>query len=314
MKPVTDMPRAHSFNGLLLGLMIAGGGVAMGSQANADVPEKPATPPPVGSLRADASPSQLNVRVFELAENGNPLRLKVLAQPVDDSRAASAKALQGARLGIALTKVPDAVRAQFNTDDLPAGFGVMVQEVSEESPAAKAGLEPFDILVKFDDQKLVSGEQLVALVNAAEAKRPVAITLLRKGRRKVVKARLAGAATMPQQGDADAAKDAPGAAAIPGLPTIPGLPPQVNDLLKQLPESGFQIIGGDGQAFQGTVVMQASTVMATDDGTVTITDNDGNRSVTITDKSGKEIYSGPLNTADEWAKVPKGFRNQIPKP
>ena len=195
----------------------------------------------------------------------------------------------------------------------------MVQAVAENSAAAKAGLEAFDILVKLDDQKLVSGEQLVALVNAVDAKRPVAFTLLRKGRRKVVKVRLEGTAGQPAAArDADADADgqneaAPGGAML-GLPAIPNLSPQVLDMLQQLPQGGFQFFGGGDGLPQANFSVQGSTIMTTDQGTVTITASNGERTVTITDPTGKDVFSGPFNTADDWEKIPANYRGMLPKP
>lgn len=259
----------------------------------------------------NASQPRVDVRVIEMPQGK---RLQVRTEKLEEA----ASDWEGATLGVAIAaEIPAAVRAQIDTSILPAGFGVMVQEVEPDSPAEQAGIEPFDILVKFDEQKLVSGQQLIALVNAIEGQKPVAITVLRQGRRKVVKVRLAGdkrgqadgkqAATPPKKAG-DAAKEP---MVIPG---IPNLPPQVQELLKQLPQHGFQVFGNEGFPMQATVTVQGSTVMATDNGTITITDSNGNRTVTIQDKSGKQVFAGPLNTAEDWEQVPEPFRNQLPKP
>jgi membrane-associated protease RseP (regulator of RpoE activity) len=277
--------------------------------------------PPASRPRVVAAAPQIAVHVIEVPEGDgtNPLRLRVQTRQTDDDPPSAEERLKGARLGIALADVPDAVRAQLSSKDLPAGFGVMVQEVAEGSPAAEAEIEPFDILVKFDDQKLVSSEQLVVLVSSAEANRPVPITLLRQGRRRVVKVRLAGAAgvTAAAQQDAtgqESEREPNFPQAVPGLPAIPGLPPQVQDMLKQLPENGFQWLGSAGSPFQANVSVQGSTIMTTDAGTVTITSSNGEQTVTITDKAGTKIYSGPLNTVEDWEQVPEDFRGMLPKP
>ena len=321
MKPANDAAKACLKRSLTF-VVAAVGMVAISCPpATAADTSEPATTARAVRPRVAAAPPQIDVQVIEVPQGGNPLRVLVKPGTSDPAEALAAQPAEGMRLGIALAKVPDAVRAQIDAADLPAGFGVMVQEVAPGSPAAKAGLEPFDILLKFDDQKLVSGEQLVALVNAVDTSGPVAITLLRQGRRKVVKVRLMGtaaAAAAPKKAAAtsdDATDDTPQPEpAIPSLPGIPNLPPQVQDLLKQLPEGGFQLFGGDGGAMQANVSVQSSTVMATDRGTITITDSNGNRTVTIQDKAGNAIFSGPLNTADDWEQVPDAFRTQLPKP
>ncbi|MEZ6081498.1 MAG: PDZ domain-containing protein [Pirellulaceae bacterium] len=44
------------------------------------------------------------------------------------------------------------------------GRGVLVADVMDDSPVAKAGLRKHDVLVRYDDQDLYSPEQLVKRV------------------------------------------------------------------------------------------------------------------------------------------------------
>ena len=68
-----------------------------------------------------------------------------------------------AYLGVLTCEAPVELRAQFS---LAEGFGLLVEEVIPDSPAKAAGLKVYDVLVKFEDQKLVNMEQLKALVRA----------------------------------------------------------------------------------------------------------------------------------------------------
>ncbi len=68
-----------------------------------------------------------------------------------------------AYLGVLTSDVPPELRAQFSLAD---GFGLMVDEVITDSPAQAAGLKKYDVLVKFEDQKLVNMDQLMSLVHA----------------------------------------------------------------------------------------------------------------------------------------------------
>ncbi len=83
-------------------------------------------------------------------------------------------------LGVMLGPVPDALRTQLR-DSVPAGQGVMIRRVVDGSPAAKAGLQPYDILLSYGDQKLFSAEQLSQLVHADGANRTVTLKLVRQG-------------------------------------------------------------------------------------------------------------------------------------
>ncbi len=64
-------------------------------------------------------------------------------------------------IGILLGPVPDAVRAQV---DIPADEGVLVRQVVPDSPAAKAGIEVFDIVLQANDQPVTNGGDLMQLV------------------------------------------------------------------------------------------------------------------------------------------------------
>ena len=60
--------------------------------------------------------------------------------------------------------------------------GLEVEGVASDSPAAKAGVKPYDILISFADQKLSSPEQLLKLVHSEKAGSKVPLTLLHNGK------------------------------------------------------------------------------------------------------------------------------------
>ena len=80
-------------------------------------------------------------------------------------------------IGVSLTEVPDSLRAHIK---LATGAGIMIGAVVPESPAAKAGLQQYDILLKSGDQDLKQPKDLQDLVDAAETKL-ISITLQRAG-------------------------------------------------------------------------------------------------------------------------------------
>jgi hypothetical protein len=80
-------------------------------------------------------------------------------------------------IGVVTTgDLPDELRAHL---DLPRGVGLLVQHVVKDSPAEKAGIKQHDVLHKLDDQLLVNGEQLGALVRMHDAGDEVTITVIR---------------------------------------------------------------------------------------------------------------------------------------
>ncbi len=84
-------------------------------------------------------------------------------------------------IGLSGGPVSPELRAQL---DLPEGQGVIVREVVPDSPAAEAGLEQFDVLVRANDDNLGDMRQLSKLVQSAgESHSPFSLELLRKGER-----------------------------------------------------------------------------------------------------------------------------------
>lgn len=88
-----------------------------------------------------------------------------------------------AYLGLLTNPVSRDLQAQF---DLPEGFGLQIVEVMPDSPAQAAGLKEHDVLLNFEDQKLVNMEQLQTLVRSKKKGDPVMLTVLSGGQRKPV--------------------------------------------------------------------------------------------------------------------------------
>src|SRR5712671_1828482 len=103
-----------------------------------DAPEPP-TPPPPPRAHIEGTPS---VRIFKMMKGDKP------AGPVT-------------WLGVVGREVSPELYEQI---DLPQGTGLVVEFVSPDSPAAKAGIKQFDVLTKFEDQILVNPQQLVTLI------------------------------------------------------------------------------------------------------------------------------------------------------
>lgn len=86
-------------------------------------------------------------------------------------------------LGILISDVPDILRAHTA---IPEDEGVLVQNVNEDSPAAKAGLKSYDILLKIDGEPIKDTAALQQAVQKSEGKE-IALTILAKGQTKEVK-------------------------------------------------------------------------------------------------------------------------------
>jgi hypothetical protein len=87
---------------------------------------------------------------------------------------------QDVDLGLRLSRASTVLRQQLA---LTRGAGLVVEQVTPGSRAARAGFRQHDVLVMLDDQLLLLPEQLAALVEAAPADTPMECTVLRGGRK-----------------------------------------------------------------------------------------------------------------------------------
>jgi membrane-associated protease RseP (regulator of RpoE activity) len=85
-------------------------------------------------------------------------------------------------LGVVCAAVDPAVRAHT---DLPEGQGIMVEKVLPGSPAEKAGLARYDILLAADGKPLAKAEDLVEAVAQGEGK-GIPLELIRSGEKHAV--------------------------------------------------------------------------------------------------------------------------------
>ena len=123
--------------------------------------------------------------------------------------------------------------------DLPKGQGVVIEDVTSGSPAAKAGLKPNDILLEIAGKAVSSNvAEVVKMINGLKADKPVDAVVMRKGKKETIKG-----LSLPEAGKAEAqgfragggimfpggagggfGGFAGGAGGGPGLPGMAGLP------------------------------------------------------------------------------------------
>ncbi len=137
--------------------------------------------------------------------------------PTPSQNATAPDASRGAHLGVAVNSVPPPLAAQLPAD-VPRGQGLMVLRVQPGSPAAKAGLQPYDVLLSYDDQRLFSPEQLARLVANDQPGRQVHLKVVRGGQAKDVTVTLAKGA--PRMARPYSPMRAPWAGAVPQMPRL----------------------------------------------------------------------------------------------
>jgi len=103
-------------------------------------------------------------------------------------------------LGVSLAPVPKALSKQLG-NLIPENQGVMVQSVTPNSPASKAGIKAYDILLRLNDQKLYSAQQLAGLIASSKADSEITLNLVREGKSQDIKVNLEAreVAVYPQQ-------------------------------------------------------------------------------------------------------------------
>src|SRR5262245_55998496 len=84
----------------------------------------------------------------------------------------------GNPLGVEVAPAEATLRAQLGVEE---GVGVVVTGVANEKDAAKLGLKPHDIVLKFDDRPVTSPEKFHELVGSEQGK-TIRLHLLRQGK------------------------------------------------------------------------------------------------------------------------------------
>jgi PDZ domain len=90
-------------------------------------------------------------------------------------------------LGIETSEVPTVLSEQLG---LAKGFGLVVDYVVPDSPAAAAGVQQNDVIKMLNDQILTEPDQLSKLIRSYSEGTTVTLTLLRKGKEEKVTAKL----------------------------------------------------------------------------------------------------------------------------
>src|SRR5437763_11652483 len=90
-------------------------------------------------------------------------------------------------LGVESSPLPSVVSDQMN---LPKGFGLVVDYVVPDSPAAAGGVQQNDILKMLNDQILLEPNQLRKLLQSFPDGTTVTLTILRKGQEQKLTAKL----------------------------------------------------------------------------------------------------------------------------
>jgi serine protease Do len=133
-------------------------------------------------------------------------------------------------IGVALTDVtPDLQRSLR----LPVSRGALVQDVTANSPAERAGLRPYDIILSVEGHEVWTNEELIRDVSARQPGTTVRLDVVRDNHRLLTPVRLTE--RPPREGDDDSSSGIGTRGAVPVVvPNEPPLGLTVRDL-----DSGF---------------------------------------------------------------------------
>lgn len=89
---------------------------------------------------------------------------------------------RGYWIGVGIGEVPEVLRAQLA---IPEDAGVLIEMAADGSPAAKAGLQEYDVLVKVGDRKITGMRELVDVVTDSDGKE-LTFEVIRQGKRQTI--------------------------------------------------------------------------------------------------------------------------------
>lgn len=123
----------------------------------------------------------INVAIFRGEENVHAWQGVGLAIPANDVKTALETILKIGKVepgyfGIQINPTPVVVRSLQTT------LGALVEIVIPDSPAAKAGLQPGDVITQFGDAPFKSLDQLLSMIQNARPGQKISITLVRDGK------------------------------------------------------------------------------------------------------------------------------------
>src|SRR5881392_3621288 len=233
-------------------------------------------------------------------------------------------------LGVETSQVPTVVSEQLG---LSKGLGLVVEYVVPNSPAAAAGIQQNDILKMLNDQILIEPSQLRKLLQTFSDGAEVTLTVLRKGQEQKLTAKLAKKEVQQRRSafpggnhdwhwDFDATGD---------------LGEQMQDLKEQLKEQlgdaqhgiirgavmqaheaarrarddarraadELRIFSEDNGAVKASKIDlgKAQIVFSDEKGELKLANVDGRKLLTVKDRQGKLLFSGPVETKEDLDKM-----------
>jgi hypothetical protein len=221
--------------------------------------------------------AQQQYRLVEGKKVPNDVNAMVLN--LNDFRRSTGAMEKGTYAGISVSGVPAVVRDQL---ELPRGTGLVVDFVEPGSPAEAAGVKKNDVLQKLDEQILIDARQFQILVRMHKPDDEIHLTLLRAAKPQTIALKL-------QEREVASIDDSDMSDHLVRANRL-FTPPAPFVYRKGASAGGIQWLG--------------------ENGSFSISDDNG-RHLVAKDKTGKVIFDGPIDTAEQMQKVPPEIRAMI---
>lgn len=230
-------------------------------------------------------------------------------------------------LGVETSPVSPTLTEQLG---LPKGMGLVVQRVLAETAAEKV-LKRYDILTRFEDQLLISAEQLGVLVRSKAAGTAVKLMLVRGGKEQVVTVELgerkAPLARRIEFRSRNLGEAMPGPDQLgrlhEGLRGLHGdiSRADVDHLIGSLDARrtpGMRWVEADVESGGGPVVRmmegaQGNVVYSDDDGVVELKTNEAGKLLVVKSADGTVVFEGPVNSDEQRAALADGVKQRLEK-
>src|SRR5438874_1479651 len=244
-------------------------------------------------------------------------------------------------LGVETSEVPSVLCDQLG---LPKGFGLVVDYVVPDGPAAAAGVQQNDVIKMLNDQILMDPGQLSKLIRSYAEGTNVTLTILRKGQEQKVTIKLAKKEVPRRHAFMDQMRHMNHDWNFDfGDMDMGDLKEQMRDLKERLGDEQRGIIHdtvvrardeaqraadevrrnaqrirtitrNNGGLQRTTIDLgKAQIVLSDDKGELRIENKEGKTFLTAKDPQGKLLFSGPVETKEDLDKVPAEVRQRYEK-
>jgi hypothetical protein len=222
-------------------------------------------------------------------------------------------------LGVVPEKPDEALLAQLGRDADEGG--VVIREVTPESPASRAGLQPNDLIIELDGQPVRDPAALSRAIHRHKRGDTVSLKYLRQGRPKEVRiklgtwktARIETITLCPAGDDAAACAMTPQNITIVGSNETGEAPIVIQGFamgsatsMSEAPEEGED-------ADTGQLKMNATMMVRDDQGMVEIRHEGDTRHAVVKDPRGKVLFDGVVGDSEAWKKAAPEVRARVEK-